>query len=200
MNAITRRFFSLALLFFVLLWPLGLMAETAEHLKLPVRIDFAEVPEAQRPKELFLTFVPDGIPWMAVDIPFNAELGFSATLEVLPGTQSLQVENEQVEGLESRISGTMEEGYVLRYYPLGKAPEVAVTSPPSAAGLAAELTPATLAETRPIQDLAETQAFAAPTLSSESSGPSRQLYIVGIVVCAILIVLIVLARIFLARR
>ena len=156
---------------------------------------------------------------MASNVLFNAEHEWKAQVQALPGTKHLEVKEDKIDGLEDRLLGNVEEGYKLQYFPLGQMPQdnaatatrnvqphdgtyagvetrtVAITErAPEAAAISTRegesLTPSELAE-RQLQAELEAQGLVMP---------NRTLYMIGVIICLILIVIVITLRILLGRR
>lgn len=191
----------------------------ADVFYIDINVDWGDVPAEQIPDSLYLTVVPDGIAFMASNVLFDAEHEWKAQVQALPGTKHLEVKEDKIDGLEDRLLGNVEEGYQLQYFPLGQMPKdnaatatrnvqphdgtyagvetrkVSITErAPGAVAISTRegesLTPSELAE-RQLQAELEAQGLVMP---------NRTLYMIGVIICLILIVVVIALRILLGRH
>ena len=191
----------------------------ADVFYIDISVDWGDVPAEQIPDSLYLTVVPDGIAFMASNVLFDAEHEWKAQVQALPGTKHLEVKEDKIDGLEDRLLGNVEEGYQLQYFPLGQMPKdnaatatrnvqphdgtyagvetrkVSITErAPGAVAISTRegesLTPSELAE-RQLQAELEAQGLVMP---------NRTLYMIGVIICLILIVVVIALRILLGRH
>ena len=194
------------------------------EITIPVSVEWKNVPEKSIPEELIVTFVPDGVPFMATNVNFRKEMeagSWSGYISALAGTQTVQVNVGRLEGLEYRVLGDVKKGIVLQYWEEGKIPN-------DGAKLAEQsIEP----EKAPLDVPVETTKVSRPTVSPQAKitiqtepgesltpeeynermveaaleargykSPNRAFYIAGIVVCAILILIVLAARIYLGKK
>lgn len=190
---------------------LPVAAQTAETKEVRVDLVFEDVEDDKIPQDKVVSFLPDGIPFMAVSVHFNKENGWTGAIDIIPGTKSIQVRDEKIEGLESRLTGSIDEGYTISYYHLGEAPEALETEepePPEIPSVPPEATSVVSVSpelNRPEDDSLASQ-IEASIIESEMQAhgydteQNRQLYLIGIGVCVVLIIIVITLRILLARR
>lgn len=213
---------SLVMLFILVFQSVSAVAEQTPLVDIPVSVNWDNVPEDKIPEQLTVLLTPDGVSFMATNLMFNAEMGWKGNIQTIGGTRTIAITVPPLEGLEYRLLGSVEEGYTIEYHPEGKIPEddarladqsvnpakvshaeveTSLVSKPAAQEAAPDLPAIETSEGEILsQEELERRMVAAALKEQGITAPNRTLYIVGIIVCAILIVLAIIARILLGRR
>lgn len=190
-------------------------------ISIPVKLNWDNVPQESVPKELIITFVPDGVAFMAATLHFNAENNYAGQIEAIAGTRTLLIKGDKVDGLDNRVLGSVEQGYTIEYYPAGQVPADGAqlanqdTSPQSASYVQPETSKVPVqvnanmpaVQTKEGESLSDEEYKArqieeAAKREAEAQGlnVNRNFYIGGIVVCGVLIVIVIVVRILLSRH
>lgn len=197
-------------------------AEQTPLVGIPVSVNWDHVPEEMVPAQLTVLFVPDGIGLMSANLLFTAESQWRGTVQTIGGTRTMVISVPPLEGLEYRLLGSIEEGYTIEYHPEGAIPDdnakladqsvdpaeishaevetIRVSKAPQAQA-ADGLPVVSTSEGESLSREEMEQRMVAAVLEQQGiTAPNRTLYIIGIVICGVLIIAAVIARILLGRR
>lgn len=188
----------------------------AEVIAVNIEARWEGVPEESIPDMLTFTVVPDGIAFMASSMILTPETDWQGSIDVHSGTRALQFKQTEVEGLDNRILGSMEEGFVLEYYPLGNIPDDGAQEanqdiPVGSIELAEVPTqtvklrqqPGPIVETKEGESLSEEEykeRLIQAHLQDQGYIVDKTPYYIGIGICVSLIVVVIVLRILLGRN
>lgn len=189
---------------------------TAEVIAVNLEATWEGVPEEYIPERLTFTVVPDGVAFMASTLTLTAENGWQSSIDVHSGTRAVQFKQTDLEGLDSRILGSMEEGFVLEYYLPGNIPDdgaqIANQELPVGSVELAEVPTQTvklqkdrspIVETREGESLSDEEykeRLVQAHLQEEGYIVDKTPYYIGIGICVALIVVVIVLRILLGRN
>lgn len=189
---------------------------TGEVIAVNVNVDWGEVPEDNIPASLTITATPDGIPFMGSDLILNANADWQGSLAVHSGTRRVEFKSLEIEGLDHRLSGSLEEGYTISYYLQGQAPE---TSEPDTAEEPVEEVTLDLAAVPTKEINLKDRGITVETEEGESLSEEeykerlldaymrehgyivdKTPYYIGIAICVALIIIVIVIRVLIGRK
>lgn len=189
---------------------------TGEVIAVNVNVNWGEVPEDRIPESLTITATPDGIPFMGSDLILNANANWQGSMAVHSGTRRVEFKSLEIDGLDHRLSGSLEEGYTISYYLQGEAPETSEqdTEEEPAEEVTLDLAAVPTQEV-PLKNRGITIETEEGESLTDEEYKERLLdaymrehgyivdktpYYIGIAICVVLIIIVIVIRVLLGRK